>query len=204
MALRPWNHNIHYYDFVLRLAAPGCARALEVGCGQGLLARRLAKRCEEVIAIDIDSNVISRTGAGSGLEATIRFVEGDVMTYPFLDDSFDLIALVATIHHLELRPALIRLQELLKPGGVLAVVGLYRAETLTDYALAAVALPVSWMFRLFRGYADVGAPVQEPRESLREIRSECDVLLPGASLRRRLFFRYSLSWRKPLNRPAAA
>src|SRR5215471_19796284 len=86
MALRPWNHNIHYYDFVLRLAAPGCARALEVGCGQGLLARRLAKRCEEVIAIDIDSNVISRTGAGSGLEATIRFVEGDVLTYPFLDD----------------------------------------------------------------------------------------------------------------------
>ena len=199
MALRPWNHNIHYYDFVLRLAVPGCPRALDVGCGQGLLARRMAQRCEEVIAIDIARDVISRTEVSSGLEGTVRFVEGDVMTYPFPDDSFDFIALVATIHHLELRPALVRLQELLKPGGVLAVVGLYRAETLTDYALAAVAFPVSWMFRLLRGYADVGAPLQEPRETLREIRRECDLLLPGASMRRRLFFRYSLSWRKPFN-----
>ena len=199
MALRPWNHNIHYYDFVLRLAPPGCPRALDVGCGRGLLARRLAQRCEEVIAIDIDRDVISRTGGSNGLEGTIRFVEGDVMTYPFPDDSFDLIALVATIHHLELRPALVRLQELLKPGGVLAVVGLYRADTLSDYALAAIAFPVSLMFRLLRGYADVGAPLQEPRETLREIRRECDMLLPGASLRRRIFFRYSLSWRKPFN-----
>ena len=119
------------------------------------------------------------------------------MTYPFPDESFDLIALVATIHHLQLRPALVRLRGLLKPGGVLAIVGLYRGETLSDFAFAAVAFPVSWMFRLLRGYADVGAPLQEPKETLREIRRACDLLLPGASLRRQLFFRYSLSWRKP-------
>jgi SAM-dependent methyltransferase len=119
-----------------------------------------------------------------------------VMTYPFPDESFDLVALVATIHHLQLRPALIRLRKLLKPGGVLAIVGLYRGETLTDSAVAAVAFPVSWIFRLVRGYADVGAPVQEPRETLAEIRRECDLLLPGATLRRRLLFRYSLIWRK--------
>jgi hypothetical protein len=29
------------------------------------------------------------------------------------------------------------------------------------------------------------------------IRAACDELLPGAILRRRFFFRYSLIWRKP-------
>lgn len=196
MALRPWNHNIQYYDFVVRLAAPDCQRALDVGCGQGLLAQRLAQRYPEVIAIDADRTAISRAKLDRA-SASITFIEGDVMTYPFPDDSFDLIALVASIHHLPLRPAMVRFQKLLRPGGVLAVVGLYRGEKLADLALAAVAFPVSWILRLFRGYADVSAPVQPPRETLREIRNECGLLLPGASLRRRLFFRYTLTWSKP-------
>jgi 16S rRNA A1518/A1519 N6-dimethyltransferase RsmA/KsgA/DIM1 with predicted DNA glycosylase/AP lyase activity len=40
---------------VLRAVPPVC-RALNVGRGQGLLTRRLAERCEEVIGIDIDSD----------------------------------------------------------------------------------------------------------------------------------------------------
>ena len=198
MASSLWNHNIHYYDFVLSLAAPGCQRALDVGCGPGLLARLLAQRCQEVVAIDMDHDAISRARVGGLSSRSIEFIEGDVMTHPFSPASFDLIALSATLHHLHLRPALIRMQELLKPGGVLAVVGLCRAETINDYARAAIAFPASWIFRLFRGYADVGAPVEDARETLSEIRSACHDLLPGACLRRRLFFRYSLSWRKPL------
>ena len=196
MALRPWSHNMNYYDFVLRCVVPGCQRVLDVGCGQGLLARRLAQCCKEVIAIDVDHDVIFRARASSSSDSSIRFVKVDVMTYPFPDESFDLVTLVATIHHLQLRPALIRLRKLLKPGGVLAIVGLYRGETLTALTVAAAAFPVSWIFLLVRGYADVGAPVQEPRETLAEIRRECDLLLPGATLRRRLLFRYSLIWRK--------
>jgi hypothetical protein len=84
----------------------------------------------------------------------------------------------------------------LKPGGTLVIIGLHRAETLTDYGLAAVSFPLSWMFRLLRGYAEVGAPLADPKETLREIRRECDLLLPGTSLQRRLLFRYSLVWRK--------
>jgi SAM-dependent methyltransferase len=196
MIRRPWNHNIHYYGLVLTAAPPGCRRALDVGCGQGLLARRLAQRCQEVIAIDMDHDVISRARVGDGLEERIKFVEGDVMTYPFSDKSFELITAVATLHHFPLRPALQRFRQLLIPGGVLAIIGLYRGETFSDRVLAAAAFPVSWMFRSFRGYADVGAPVQDPTETLREIRSACDRFLPGASLRRHLLFRYSLIWRK--------
>jgi SAM-dependent methyltransferase len=145
----------------------------------------------------MDRAAISQARAGCGEEGRVRFVEGDVMTYPFPDDDFDLIAAVATLHHLQLRPALARFRKLLRPGGVLAVIGLYRGETLADRAFAATAFPVSWGLRLIRGYAEVGAPVQDPTETLREIRSACNVLLPGASLKRQLLFRYSLRWRKP-------
>lgn len=167
---RLWNHNIHYHDLVLRAVPPGCRRALDVGCGQGLLARRLAQNCQEVTAIDTDRDAISRASVADGMEGRLKFVEGDVMTYPFSDESFELITAVATLHHLELRPALARFRQLLSPGGVLAIIGLYRGETFSDRALAAAAFPASWMFRLFRGYADVGAPVRDPMGDPKRLR----------------------------------
>ena len=194
---RPWNHNIHYHKLILRSLPSCCDRALDVGCGQGQLAIELAQHCGEVIAIDADHETISRARTAAGLTARITLIEGDVMTHPFSDSSFDFITAVATLHHLELRPALIRFRNLLRPTGVLAIVGLFRGEPVRDWPLAAVAFPVSWGFRCFRGFADIGAPVQDPRETLREIRSVSGTLLPGAVLRRHLLFRYSLVWRKP-------
>ena len=49
-----WNHNVHYQPVILRAVPPGCGAALEVGCGDGLLASRLAERCAQVTAIDRD------------------------------------------------------------------------------------------------------------------------------------------------------
>jgi len=193
----PWNHNIHYHDLVLRSIPPGARRALDVGCGAGPLARRLAEHCEEVVAIDADNSALSRARTGSPAEAAITFIEGDVMTHPFLDDSFDFITAVAVLHHLPLKPALKRFQSLLRVGGVLVVVGLYRPHTLEDYAWAAAAFPTSWILRRVHRFADVAAPVQEPAETLQEIRSASEFLLPGSLFRRHLLFRYSLTWRKP-------
>jgi enterochelin esterase-like enzyme len=41
--MTPWNHNIQYHDVVLRSIPRRAARALDVGCGQGLLAQQLAR-----------------------------------------------------------------------------------------------------------------------------------------------------------------
>src|SRR5262249_23402112 len=174
---RPWNHNIHYYKLILSSLPSSRHRALDVGCGRGQLARELAQHCEEVIAIDADHETISRARTATGLTARITLIQGDVMTHPFPANSFDLITVGAKLHHLELRPALIRFRNLLRPGGVLAIIGLFRGEPLRDWALAAVAFPLSWGFRCVRGFADVGAPVQDPRETLGEIRSVCRTLL---------------------------
>ena len=42
------------------------------------------------------------------------------------------------------------------------------------------------------GHKDVAAPVQEPRQSLREVRGACESILPGFVFRRHLLFRYSV------------
>ncbi|MBT2225388.1 AMP-binding protein [Nonomuraea sp. NEAU-A123] len=39
-----WNHNVHYQRLVLDAIPDGCEHALDVGCGDGLLAAELASR----------------------------------------------------------------------------------------------------------------------------------------------------------------
>lgn len=196
MPAGPWNHNIHYHDIVLGSIPADCCRALDVGCGQGLLARRLAERCGEVIALDIDQGVLHRAKEDCPPEKHIIFLLADVMTNPFSLGSFDFIAAVATLHHLPLRPALKLFRSLLRPGGRLAIIGLYRGRGLRDYPVTSIAFPASWILRCFhRGYADVGAAVRPPAETLDDIRAACADVLPGAILQRRLLFRYSLIWR---------
>jgi SAM-dependent methyltransferase len=192
-----WNHNIHYHDIVLRSIPSGCMRALDVGCGAGLLARKLAIYCHDVTAVDPDKDSITRAAAAGGPQDRITFVNDDVMTHPFPDGSFNFIAAVASLHHLPLAPALKRFHDLLKPNGVLVILGLYRLCTPADYVLATIALPASRILRCLRGTPDVDAPLREPGEILREIRIACNSALPGAKFQRHLFFRYSVVWRKP-------
>ncbi len=152
-------------------------------------------------AIDTDRGCLARAAAATDaeLKARITYVRGDVMTYPLPEQSFDLIAAVATLHHLPLRPALDRCRALLKPGGVLAIVGLYRLSTARDYMGALAATPISWAMRAARQYAEVAAPMQEPRDTLSHIRLACEAAIPGARIRQRLLFRYTVVWRKPPN-----
>jgi len=196
MPHRQWNYTIQYHPIVLRSVPVGCQRALDVGCGTGLVTRGLASRSENVIGIDVDPEVLSLARSFPELESSIQYLEGDVMTYPFSPATFDFITAVAALHHLPLRPALTRLRDLLKPGGTLAVVGLFRSQTLGDFASDAVAMPISRILRVARGCAHPPTRKQAPQDTLADIRSACDALLPGAVLRRLLLFRYALIWRK--------
>jgi len=186
-----WNHNVHYYSWVLKQVPPGCKRALDVGCGRGMLTQRLAERCEEVVGIDKELEL-------PGGERNITFIQGDVLTEPLQVGSFDFIVAVASLHHLPLREGLERFKGFLRPGGVLVIVGLYDEVTPIDYVWAALAMPLSRLIRMVRGEAEVGAPLQDPRQGLREIRRECAAALRGSVVRRRLFFRYSVVWRLEL------
>jgi SAM-dependent methyltransferase len=193
-----WNHNVHYHDFALGEVPTRCHWALDVGCGRGALTRKLAPLSDEVIGIDSDHGCLDQARTAYG-GTNLTFLEGDVLTEPLPFQNFDFIVAVATLHHLPLRRALERFRDLLRPGGVLVIVGLYKSATPIDYAYSAAAMPISMALRFLRGEEDVGASLQDPSETLATIRRESAVLLPGSVLRRRLFFRYSLVWRRPIS-----
>ncbi|MGH3801121.1 MAG: hypothetical protein ACRDTD_13480 [Pseudonocardiaceae bacterium] len=45
-----WNHNLHYHSMILNAVADGSVRALDVGCGEGTLARQLRRLVPQVTA----------------------------------------------------------------------------------------------------------------------------------------------------------
>ena len=53
-----WNHNVHYQPVILGPVPPGCESAIDVGCGDGMLAGKLAARGATVTGIDLDERMI--------------------------------------------------------------------------------------------------------------------------------------------------
>lgn len=111
-----WNHNIHYHPVLLSAVPQGAADALDVGCGEGMLARRLAEQVPRVVGIDSDRASVETAKSISG-PGLVEFVHGDFLTYPFQPRSFDFVVSVATLHHMDAAVALRRMAELLRPGG---------------------------------------------------------------------------------------
>ena len=93
--------------------------------------------------------------------------------------------------------ALEKMVSLLRPGGVLTVLGCFHEAGLADLGIALVATPVNTFYALSRGSLKSGAPTKSADMSLREIRARVSSHLPDASLRRLLLWRYLLIWQKP-------
>src|SRR5882762_9360229 len=104
-----WNHNIHYHSVVLKAVPAGARLALDIGCGVGMLARQLRQRIPDVTGIDLDEASIdlAETRDSEG----VHYLCGDFVTYPFEPESFDFVASVATLHHLDAITALGRIRE---------------------------------------------------------------------------------------------
>ena len=192
-----WNRNTHYHDRLLAALPADCRRVLDVGCGVGAFARRLARVVEHVDALDRDPEVLAQAYRRSRDLPNVRFIEADFLNWQ-PEGAYDAVSLVAVLHHLPFRATLIKTAALLRPGGVLLVLGLDRSPSLSHYVITgAVATLITAWYRAIHQSASVGAPITEPQMTLREIRDECASLLPGVVIRRHALLRYSLIWTKP-------
>lgn len=196
-----WDHNAHYHEILLRHIPPGAKRALDIGCGCGRFAIRIAAQVPQVVAIDRDSQMIRAARAASPT-AAVRYVEADVMDAKLPVAGFDFVSCIAALHHMPLQPALERLASLVAPGGVLVVLGLYRLTTPFDYAYTSLTGAIDLGIGVVRHRTQPdtkgsGASVVDPHESLREIRAATDAVLPGAKIRRHMYYRYSLVYSRP-------
>jgi SAM-dependent methyltransferase len=207
-ARHPWSHNEHFHGWILRHLPARRELAIDVGCGRGVLAEQLAPRFRSVIGID--SNESMAGAAATRLAGQPRVTVSCCRLEDFRPPAgADLITLVAVLHHLDLEATLARLPELLAPGGRLLVVGLARVDSLADYTvdlISAAANPLVGLIKHPRparpadpaaAAGQPGLPVRDPVTTLAQIMSVARARLPGAVIRRRLFFRYTLRWDKP-------
>ncbi|GAB4583628.1 class I SAM-dependent methyltransferase [Nocardia sp. IFM 10818] len=191
-----WNGNIHYHRLLMD-AVPARGDVLDVGCGEGMLARRLHARGARVTGIDLDEPGIEQARKQSP-GGEIEYVCGDFLSYPFQPESFDGIVSVATLHHMAAAAGLKRMRELLRPGGTLAVVGLARDVLPRDLPWVLAGTAAFTWHRLTKTKWEHPSPiVWPPPVTYREMSAIARDLLPGARFRRHVMWRYSLTWTKP-------
>lgn len=103
---------------LIEASCPPPARVLDVGCGTGALAERLAKGGYDVTGLDPSAgmlDVMRMRAPGVGA------IEGSGTELPFQDGSFDLSVTVAALHHIAapdaVRRTLVEMVRVVKPGG---------------------------------------------------------------------------------------
>ena len=209
LALLPaetWDHNSHYHKFLLRHLPSPCGESLEIGCGTGAFSRLLAERSRAVVAMDLSPNMVHIARRESASYSNIEFRVADVMETELGAERFDCIASVATLHHLPTEKALAKLKQALKVNGVLLILDLFEEAGVLDAFRGAVALPASMALRLINDGRLVASKesrdawarhgLNDSYPTLNEVRKMCEDHLPRARIRKHLFWRYSVVWKK--------
>jgi len=119
---RPRGGGYHALVDELEVAAvapwlPGAA-VLEIGCGTGLVARRLeAAGAARVVGVDLSLGMLRKAEG----RRVIR-VQGSASSLPFRDAAFDLVCSFKVLPHVpDLDAALSEARRVVRPGGVLAL-----------------------------------------------------------------------------------
>jgi ubiquinone/menaquinone biosynthesis C-methylase UbiE len=73
------------------------ARALEVGCGEGVIAARMRRRWGEVVALDLPDAGLR---ADWRRHAGPRYLHASAQRLPFADDRFDVVVAAEVLEHL--------------------------------------------------------------------------------------------------------
>jgi trans-aconitate methyltransferase len=205
-----WDHNAYYHRLLLRHLPRPCSRVLDVGCGAGSLATELAKRAERVDALDRSPAMIEE--ARRVAPPNVTCILADLLQQPLPDAGYDALVSISALHHMSLPEVLPRLAGALRPGGVLAVAALPRRDLPRELAVELTAgighrllgAAFAILRALDRGHWYAKEPthaimpvVLDPSLTTRQVRQQASALLPGAHVRRLLFWRYFLLWRKP-------
>src|SRR5262249_27893384 len=134
---RLWNANIHYHSILLKAVPNGAQCVLDVGCGDGILSAQLFRSgVPHIVALDADDRVLERARTRHA-GVPIEWRCGDIFDLHPNDRPFDAVLSVAALHHMDAAAGLARFAELVRPGGVVGVIGL-AANTWWD-------LPYAWV-----------------------------------------------------------
>lgn len=197
-ARHPWSHNDHFHPWIVSRLPARRERALDIGCGRGELLGVLADHVRHVVGIDTDQAMCEAAMRRSAGLANIRVENA---TPAEVSGTFDVVTMVAVLHHLDLESALTDVRRLLAPGGRFLCVGLARPASVTDHVWDAASMVTNPVIGYVKHpwVATTGPqpdpfPVLEPRYTCAEIAAAAERVMPGIALRRHLGFRHTLEW----------
>lgn len=185
-------------DLLGRAEHGGTLRILDVACGTGTVARRLARAGHTVTGLDLVASLVDRARRGEG--AGVTFAHADLAAgTSFPDASFDACVSLHTLNwHPRPLALLAECRRLLRPGGHAIILSYTRSAALratfaamrADHGLSAAAAALRWLvptavFEAFRHYdaryPDVDALHQELARAGFDIVESRPVFLAGIS-----------------------
>lgn len=201
----PWSHNDVYAPVVVlaarRVRRAGGTSALDVGCGTGHLVAQLARELPDVTGLEADKTTADLAEVETAHLSAARIEHA---TFPkSLGRRFDLVSMVAVLHHMSLTEGVRAARQAVAPGGRLVVIGTYR-ETSSDWPLSLLSLALNPLIGLVlhprpvrRLPQHMTAPVASATDSYGDIASVFRAELPEVSIHRGMFWRYVACWHAP-------
>jgi 2-polyprenyl-3-methyl-5-hydroxy-6-metoxy-1,4-benzoquinol methylase len=180
---------------VLRLLPTRRERVLDVGCGDGSFAVELAARCGSVVALDVDLQQVSVARERCAALSNVTVQQGDFLALRG-EEQYDVVTALASFHHMPFAAAAAQARAVVRPGGRLVVLGLWTDTGRRDLPWNVASIVLNLALKALRGPDAMDAPAMMPTMTLPELRRAVAAELPGAVLRRRLLWRYTLVWDK--------
>lgn len=206
---RKWGHNNHYHSYLLSQIDQHNGQILDVGCGADDFCEQLAGRALHVTGIDLSANMIAKAQLNTRQWPNISYQVGDYLTVDYIPNKFDYIFSIATVHHFSLADFAQKAKQELKLGGKICILDLCQFNSLADKLTESLAVPANWLLNAWHNNQAI--PSQEEQKAWQEHQASDHYLtldeveaiathhLPNATIKRRLFWRYSLVWEKPIN-----
>ncbi len=94
-------------------------RVLEIGCGTGMFTEMFSKNGCSIVAVDISDDLLQIAAERNLPTDRVQFVNKRFEECA-VDGPFDAIIGSSVLHHLEIKPSLLKIYALLKPGGILS------------------------------------------------------------------------------------
>ena len=208
IALLPdyWDHNQQYQPYLLSKLDGPKENCLDIGCGTGELTGKLKKYCQNVVGIDISPKMIEEAKRRHSKD-DIEFIKANIEGYlSTTQKTFDVVISIATFHHLDMERVLRSIKGKLNKDGLLLILDLYKQHTFYEQILSVVATicnPIMCVIKrrsLFATEEEQKAWKDhfkyDKYSTIREIREIAEKELGQISIKRHLFWRYTLVYRK--------
>jgi SAM-dependent methyltransferase len=138
---------------VLKLDGQG--RLIDVGCGPGTLALKLAHLFSEIVGVDPDSGMIAEAGrraAESGVTGKAQWVRARAEDLPAGLGRFSVATFGQSFHWMDRDLVAATIRDMLQPGGALVHISDLKTETRAVDGLPCPAVPYAAMDELVRHY----------------------------------------------------